>query len=325
MLRTNGSNEYIAPVKQVEEMEALLGEFWNSSISWTEQQGAWMELSFVGTDIWAYGIDGPEYGDIEFTLDGRKMEHGDEGSSQDSEEQDYHHLLLDLHELENGEHTLRYTNAGAEGAGKRMSFDYAVIQGQSSPISEKNDASAIASLTNTPALAAQVTSPLTSTDRTTISTSFSHSTSTPNPNSTSTSNDSSPQLQEGVIQAQAQAQAAAASSAALAALFPTQYSMAQLASLKEVYTFRWNAAAYFVVVFASCVVGVFLLFIVHISLKAYIKDHRPEDPYMDGCEQGGSSKTQGSPLTTTTRTTSTQGMEAIKQPKDSGNYVGPPF
>lgn len=50
MLRTNGSNDFINQT-QVDEMEPLLDNFWNSSVSWTTTKGASTTLFFVGESI----------------------------------------------------------------------------------------------------------------------------------------------------------------------------------------------------------------------------------------------------------------------------------
>ncbi|KAK6908225.1 hypothetical protein L486_07605 [Kwoniella mangroviensis CBS 10435] len=271
MLRINGSNQYINP-EQVDQMVPILDQFWNSSISWTEQKGSWVELSFTGSDFWTYGVIGPSYSSIEFILDHQSL-----GTfSQEQEDLDYHHLLFEQHNLVDADHTLRLVNV--EGEGKRMSFDYAIIQSEkmfdsttslSSPasttiLSSSSEAfsspvEAIANATqgqttiplpsDTPALAAQITS---------LSASSQTDSTLP------TSPEASALL------------AAAASSSAAAALaaLSTQYSLSQLASLKEVYHFRWNPAAYFVVIFSSIVVLVFGWFIIHTYLKSWVKRNR---------------------------------------------------
>ncbi|WVW84635.1 hypothetical protein I302_106669 [Kwoniella bestiolae CBS 10118] len=282
MLRTNGSNEYI-DAGQVEGMIPLLGEFWNSSISWTQGKGSWMELSFVGTDIWTYGMIGPSYSSIEFVLDDESM-----GTfPKEQEVTDYHHLLFEQHGLEDIEHTLKMVNV--EGEGRRMSFDYAIIQSERMfqspdshtestteipvPGSTKSSQNAtslptpagiqsISSLTNTPALAAQMTS------------SISESTPSETNNTTlATSSESSSNSSPAMAQTQASASASASAAALAAASLPPQYSLAQLASLKEIYKFHWNAASYFVVIFASIVVLAFLLCVIHTSLKLWIKNN----------------------------------------------------
>ncbi|WVQ83074.1 hypothetical protein IAT38_005212 [Cryptococcus sp. DSM 104549] len=67
MLRINGSDEYISQ-PQVDVMRPHLGEFWNSSVSWTTTDGSWTSISFVGTRLWAYGVAGPNQGSFEATL-----------------------------------------------------------------------------------------------------------------------------------------------------------------------------------------------------------------------------------------------------------------
>jgi len=47
MLREGGANEYLSE-SEMEMMRPLLGEFWNSSVSWTSVQGAATTLSFIG-------------------------------------------------------------------------------------------------------------------------------------------------------------------------------------------------------------------------------------------------------------------------------------
>jgi hypothetical protein len=48
MLREGGANEYLNE-SEMEIMQPLLGEFWNSSVSWTSVQNAATTLSFIGT------------------------------------------------------------------------------------------------------------------------------------------------------------------------------------------------------------------------------------------------------------------------------------
>ena len=47
MLREGGADEYLSE-SEMEIMRPLLGEFWNSSVSWTSVQGAATTLSFIG-------------------------------------------------------------------------------------------------------------------------------------------------------------------------------------------------------------------------------------------------------------------------------------
>jgi hypothetical protein len=59
MLREGGANEYLNE-SEVEIMRPLLGEFWNSSLSWTSARGAATTLSFIGESarIAPYGLGG---------------------------------------------------------------------------------------------------------------------------------------------------------------------------------------------------------------------------------------------------------------------------
>ncbi|WWC88709.1 uncharacterized protein L201_003622 [Kwoniella dendrophila CBS 6074] len=124
MLRLNGSNQSLNEDQdQVNEMEPLLTQFWNQSISWTEKQGSWVQLNFTGTDIWVYGITGPYQGQIEFILDDQNLGL----CSQNNEETDYHHQIYDIHDMEDNPHILRSVNVD-----RRMSFDYAIVQSQNS-------------------------------------------------------------------------------------------------------------------------------------------------------------------------------------------------
>ncbi|WWC70724.1 uncharacterized protein I206_104675 [Kwoniella pini CBS 10737] len=278
MLRKNGSNEYITTQDKVDEMEDIIDNFWNSSISWTEQKGSWIELNFIGNEIWIYGINGPSYSNISFNLDEKDLGN----FSQEIDEIDYHHLIFELHNLNNTNRILKLTNLDQ---GKRMSFDYAIINNSEEIISSSKTKvnSEISTLTNTKELAAQITTSLSISSTSTITNSTITSSAndlnfTTNRNSTSLENSTQ-------TQAQAQAAAAAASSAALAALLPTQYSIKQLSSLKEIYEFKWNSAAYFVIIFSSCVIGIFILFIIHISLKSYIKKNKPSQGYLERDEQ----------------------------------------
>lgn len=52
---------------------------------------------------------------------------------------------------------------------------------------------------------------------------------------------------------------------------PTQYSKAQLASLAHPYHFKWNGAAYFVVVFSSLVTAAFAILCIRFFSRSWIK------------------------------------------------------
>ncbi|RSH91113.1 hypothetical protein EHS25_010289 [Saitozyma podzolica] len=139
MLRTNGSDEYLNAT-QVEEMSPLLGSFWNSSISWTTSNGSSTTLSFVGTDIYAYGLSGPSQSPYIAQLDNSTV-----GTyTARAADTDYHHLLFSAHDLQDGvTHQLTLVNA-QEGAS--LAFDYAVVTSVAAFESPQQLASASASL-----------------------------------------------------------------------------------------------------------------------------------------------------------------------------------
>ncbi|WVQ96649.1 hypothetical protein IAU59_003754 [Kwoniella sp. CBS 9459] len=270
MLRVNGSDQWIDD-DQVGDMRPLLDQFWNKSISWTSTEGSWTKLSFVGTDVWAYGIAGPKYGSLRINLDSQDSEVYTQ--TQDSE--DCHKLLFEAHGLEDKEHTLTLTNLGivendtdsvrtstststdGRGAGGgggqerdrngRLGFDYAVIQSEAFWMG-----SSIASSSSTDAPKSATTQD-----------------SQPSSSAIPTSTEGTAAL---AAQAGADASAASASAsaaAAMAALLPTQYSASQLASLKTPYTFKWNPAAYFVVVFTSVIVLLAGVYGLHLLVKRW--------------------------------------------------------
>ncbi|KAK4684884.1 hypothetical protein P7C73_g5279, partial [Tremellales sp. Uapishka_1] len=119
MLRTGSPPEYINAT-QVASMTPLLSSFWNASISWTTMANASTTLSFQGSDIWAYGMSGPEQGQFTATLDGRVV---GEYTAHD-QTTDHHHLLFSAHGLSSTAHTLRLTNADE---GSSLAFDVAYI------------------------------------------------------------------------------------------------------------------------------------------------------------------------------------------------------
>ncbi|WRT67813.1 uncharacterized protein IL334_004787 [Kwoniella shivajii] len=307
MLRLNGSNEYINQ-DQLEEYQSILDNFWNGSISWTEQVNSWTELTFIGTDIWLYGISGPSYGKTQAIIDDQSQGEYDQYQN----EIDHHRLLYEKHDLRDQEHKLRLINVQQ---GRRMAFDYAIIQSDvisdddnndsestdamqlipeanSQPssatqtISETTDVSTESSSSTEPtitepALAAAQITPSHSSSIQSLPQPLNTTSSITNSNTSNLNDTSSPQTQ-----AQAEAQAVA-SSAALAALLPTQYSASQLSTLKVPYQFHWNPAAYFVVIFSSFVLVLFLLFITHMILRYWLKrsgriNDGPQGDYTSG-------------------------------------------
>jgi hypothetical protein len=75
----------------------------------------------VGTDIWAYGMSGPDQGTYSATLDNHTMGQ----YTAQAAEVDYHHLLFAAHDLDDGKiHYLTLTNTQKEAS---LAFDYALI------------------------------------------------------------------------------------------------------------------------------------------------------------------------------------------------------
>ncbi|WVO12599.1 hypothetical protein L204_100204 [Cryptococcus depauperatus] len=123
MLRSGGSNEYISET-QMAAMMPHLGEFWNSSVSWTTSPGSSTTLSFIGNKIWAYGIAGPDQGSFSASIDNKTI--GTYSAQQNSV--DYKKLLFQAIDLSDGmPHTLTLTNVGNHS----FAFDYALIQSTS--------------------------------------------------------------------------------------------------------------------------------------------------------------------------------------------------
>ncbi|WVF69147.1 hypothetical protein IAT40_003921 [Kwoniella sp. CBS 6097] len=277
MLRVNGSDQWIDDA-QVAEMRPMLDQFWNQSISWTSKEGGWTKLSFVGTDIWAYGIAGPEYGSMRINLGFEDFEI----QSQTQDVVDYHKLLFEAHGLEDKAHSLTFTNFGFEdhdsqGQAKevkdqkgRLGFDYAVIQSESFWSSSESSTSPSSSETETElqSTTQKKDQPISSSPSTLSSRTSDTATLAAQAEADANANAaSSVAVDSASVSASASASASAA--AAMAALLPTQYNASQLASLKEQYTFKWNPAAYFVVVFASLVVLLFVLFGFHLLVKGW--------------------------------------------------------
>ncbi|ORY24292.1 hypothetical protein BCR39DRAFT_500213 [Naematelia encephala] len=216
MLRLNGSNQYINP-DQVAEMKPLLSNFWNDSVSWTTQPGANTTLSFVGSEIWAYGIAGPDQGAYSVTLNNVTVGN----FSAEADTVDYHHLLFATHGLDDGPmHYLTLTNEGQTS----LAFDMAYITSQA--FFGQPPASSLLTLSapSTPGLASATPGQL-----------------------------SSP-----------------SNASAAAALLPTQYTAAQLASLTEQYHFHWNGAAYFIIVFASLITAVVMVLVVRVIRQDWL-------------------------------------------------------
>ncbi|OCF33519.1 hypothetical protein I316_04940 [Kwoniella heveanensis BCC8398] len=287
MLRVNGSDQWIGKFQvQVKEMRTVLNQFWNQSVSWTNKEGSWTKLSFVGTDIWAYGIAGPQYGSLRINLDNQDSEI----HSLTQETVDYHTLLFEAHGLEDSEHSLTFTNLGyiedenekgdtsgggsGNGSGGRMGFDYAVIQSaafwaadQSSSVSpSKSTRASVSTNSQTSAPAPEQQQQQEQEQDQPISTTTSPS--------LPLASDTAALAAHAEAQANANASAAAASAsaeAAMTALLPTQYSASQLASLREQYVFEWNPAACFVVVFASLVCLIFGLAGLHVLVRRWVE------------------------------------------------------
>ncbi|ODO10116.1 hypothetical protein I350_02344 [Cryptococcus amylolentus CBS 6273] len=118
MIRINGSDEYINQT-QVDAIQPLLGEFWNSSLSWTTSEGSWTRLAFTGSHIWAYGLAGPDQGSFTAAIDNTTV--GFFCAQQDNV--DYHHLIFDTEVTGEGVHYLTLTNSGNQS----LAFDYAVV------------------------------------------------------------------------------------------------------------------------------------------------------------------------------------------------------
>lgn len=137
MLRLGGSNEYIDE-QGTSLMTPLLPNFWNQSISWTTTADASTTLNFIGrllstdsleaaadtrigTDIWAYGMAGPDQGAYKAVLDGKEV-----GKyTANSPKANYNSLLFAAHELQDGiVHRLQLVN---DQAGASLAFDMALI------------------------------------------------------------------------------------------------------------------------------------------------------------------------------------------------------
>lgn len=83
----------------------------------------------VGTDIWAYGLGGPDQGGYGVKLDDKAM-----GIfTAISDDADYKYLLYAAHGLKDGVvHTLVLGN---EDEGQSLAFDYAIVQSGSQDLS----------------------------------------------------------------------------------------------------------------------------------------------------------------------------------------------
>jgi len=82
----------------------------------------------IGTDIWAYGMSGPDLGEVSAILD-----HNSTKASAYTRDVDYRHLLFQAHNLDEGVvHNLTFVN-GQEGS--NLVFDYAIVQsGEDDPV-----------------------------------------------------------------------------------------------------------------------------------------------------------------------------------------------
>ncbi|ORX40054.1 hypothetical protein BD324DRAFT_616087 [Kockovaella imperatae] len=120
MLRTNGSNQFINQT-QVDMITPHLHEFWNHSLSWTTTEGANTTIVFNGTDIWAYGMSGPDQGPYIALMDNEVVGR----FTALAEETDFHYLLYAAHGLDGTkEHHLTLSNAQA---GTSLAFDVALV------------------------------------------------------------------------------------------------------------------------------------------------------------------------------------------------------
>jgi len=119
MLRKDGTNDYINAT-QVAAMQPLLSQFWNNSISWTTTAGSETTLTFVGTDIVAYGIAGPQQGAYVASLNNQTV--GTYSAQQSAV--DYNYVLFAAHGLEDGQNhylTLTSLDSGS------LAFDVAWV------------------------------------------------------------------------------------------------------------------------------------------------------------------------------------------------------
>ncbi|WWD18502.1 hypothetical protein CI109_102954 [Kwoniella shandongensis] len=261
MLRINGSDQYINQT-QVDEIRPLLGQFWNSSISWTTSVNSSTSIRFVGTDIWAYGISGPEQGSFLATLDNHTL--GTYSAYNDQGDTNYHHLLFTAHQLEDGPiHTLTLTNQGSSegGEGDGLAFDYAVVQSS-----------------------AYLDAPTTPTE------------------ATSTTTSSTPSIDPATAASASMAAASASALAAAEAMLPYHFTPAQLTSLTIPYEFSWNGTLYFVVVFSALIAITSLFFTLYalvdylksrnINLKDWATKLRSKRPQV-GFEVGRDAQARG--------------------------------
>ncbi|KAK8858618.1 hypothetical protein IAR55_002847 [Kwoniella newhampshirensis] len=233
MLRINGADEYIDQT-QVAAMRPLLGQFWNSSISWTTGVNCSTSINFVGTDIWAYGISSPDQGSFLATLDDHTL--GTYAMTEtDPQKTDYHHLIFAAHGLEEGQsHTLTLTN---QIEGKGLAFDYAVVE-------SKGCVRLLLYMLIT-TRRSQTLDPGTPTKP----------------------------LDPAVSASLAAAAAAAASASAAQAMLPYHFTPAQLASLTQEYKYHWNGIAQFVLIF-SCFILVLCLFFISRTIVHTILERR---------------------------------------------------
>jgi hypothetical protein len=76
--------------------------------------------SLIGSAVYLYGASGPSYGKFEVTLDSKTSSH----SAYATQNASNPHLLYSAENLPYDKHTLRVRNAGADGGGSDLLFDF---------------------------------------------------------------------------------------------------------------------------------------------------------------------------------------------------------
>jgi hypothetical protein len=108
--------------------ESFYARFHDGTVHITSQPSAYVNLSFVGTDIYLYGSSGPSSGSYSVTLDGQTAL---PSSAYAAENSTLPYLLYSASNLSASEaHSLQLTNLGNEGnttIGTDLLFDYALL------------------------------------------------------------------------------------------------------------------------------------------------------------------------------------------------------
>lgn len=107
--------------------EASFARFWDSTAHFTSNTSAFVNLSFVGTDIALYGASGPAFGSYQVELDGQLTN----ATAYASENGTLPHLLYSSSGLNASQsHSLVLRNLGNNGntsQGSQMLLDYATL------------------------------------------------------------------------------------------------------------------------------------------------------------------------------------------------------